>query len=152
MSCTGGAYHADAANSPEGGYARRMTGMRLFWVVLGGGIGSGARFALGTFLLERLGTGFPWGTLAVNLIGSALLAALVHVSVATELVSADLRTGLAAGVLGGFTTYSAFSQETFAYLQDGAWGMVAVYVGVTVVGCLAACLFGYGVARWLVGS
>lgn len=126
--------------------------MRLFWVVLGGGIGSGARFALGTFLLERLGTGFPYGTLAVNLIGSALLAALVHVSVATEWVSEGLRTGLAAGVLGGFTTYSAFSQETFAYLQDGAWGMVVAYVGLTVFGCLVACLFGYGVARWFVGS
>ncbi len=129
-----------------------MTGIRLLWVFLGGGLGSSARFALGTLLVERFGTGFPYGTLAVNLLGSALLAALVHVSVATQLVSADLRVGLAAGVLGGFTTYSAFSQETFAYLQDGAVGLAAAYAGATVVGCLVACLVGYGAARSLVGG
>ncbi len=119
---------------------------------LAGGLGSVARFALGTLALERFGGAFPYGTLAVNLIGSGLLAALVHVSLATSAVSADLRIGLAAGFLGGFTTYSAFSQETFAYLQDGAWGIAAAYVALTLVGCLLACLLGYGVARWLVGG
>jgi len=126
--------------------------MRLGWVFLGGGLGSAARFLIGTFLLERLGAAFPFGTLAVNLIGSALLAALVHLSLATDAVSADLRIGLAAGVLGGFTTYSAFSQETFAYLQDGASGMAGAYVAITLVGCLLACLLGQSVARWLVGG
>ena len=129
-----------------------MTGTRLLLVFLGGGLGSGARLALGTVLIDRFGTGFPYGTLAVNLIGSALLAALVHVAVATHAVSADLRVGLAAGVLGGFTTYSAFSQETFAFLQDGAWSLGATYVAVTVIGCLCACLVGQGVARWFVGG
>lgn len=129
-----------------------MTGTRLLWVFLGGGLGSCARFAIATLAGERFGTGFPYGTLTVNVVGSALLAALVHVSVASELVSADLRVGLAAGVLGGFTTYSAFSQETFAYLQDGAFGLAAAYVALTVVGCLVACLVGYGAARSLVGG
>ncbi len=129
-----------------------MTAARFWWVFLGGGLGSGARYVIGTLLLERLGEAFPFGTLAVNLIGSALLAALVHVSLVTDAVSADLRLGLAAGVLGGFTTYSAFSQETFMYLQDGAWGMVAGYVAITLIGCLGACLLGQSVARWLVGG
>ena len=129
-----------------------MTAIRFGWVFLGGGLGSGARYLIGTFLVERLGAAFPFGTLAGNLIGSALLAALVHVSIATAAVSADLRIGLAAGFLGGFTTYSAFSQETFTYLQDGAWSLGATYVAVTVIGCLCACLLGQGVARWLVGG
>lgn len=129
-----------------------MTALRLWWVFLGGGLGSGARYLIGTFLLERLGAAFPFGTLAVNLIGSALLAALVQVSFATDAVSAELRIGIAAGFLGGFTTYSAFSVETFAYLQDGAWGLVAGYVAVTLIGCLCACLLGQSVARWLVGG
>lgn len=129
-----------------------MTSLRLVWVFLGGGLGSAARFAIGTVLLERLGAALPYGTLAVNLIGSALLAALVHVSLATSAVSADLRIGLAAGFLGGFTTYSAFSQETFAYLQDGAWGIGTAYVALTVLGCLAASLLGHSAARWLVGG
>jgi CrcB protein len=129
-----------------------MSAMRIGWVFLGGGLGSAARFLVGTLLLERLGAAFPYGTLAVNLLGSALLAALVHVSLATTAVSADLRIGLAAGFLGGFTTYSAFSQETFAYLQDGAWGIGSAYVAITLVGCLLACLLGQSVARWLVGG
>jgi len=64
-----------------------MTAMRIGWVFLAGGIGSAARFWLGTLLLERFGAAFPFGTLAVNLLGSALLAALVHVSLATDAIS-----------------------------------------------------------------
>jgi CrcB protein len=67
-------------------------------------------------------------------------------------VSTDLRIGLAAGLLGGFTTYSAFSQEAFAYLQDGAWAIGAAYVAITVLGCLLASLLGHGAARWIVGG
>ena len=129
-----------------------MNAMRFGWIFLAGGLGSGARYLVGAFFLERLGAGFPFGTLAVNLIGSALLAALVHVSLATDAVSSELRLVLAAGFLGGFTTYSAFSHETFTYLLDGAWGMGAAYVALTLVGCLAACLLGQSAARWLVGG
>jgi CrcB protein len=129
-----------------------VSAARIGWVFLAGGLGSAARFAIGTFALERFGGVFPYGTLAVNLIGSALLAALIHVSLATSAVSTDLRITLGAGFLGGFTTYSAFSQETFAYLQDGAWAIGAGYVALTVLGCLLACLLGYGAARWLVGG
>jgi len=129
-----------------------MNGVRIWWVFLGGGLGSVARFAMGTFVIERLGAGFPFGTLTVNLIGSALLAALVHVSLAGDAISPTLRLGLATGFLGGFTTYSAFSEETFAFLQSGAWGTAAGYVAVTVIGCLAACLAGQSAARWLVGG
>ena len=129
-----------------------MTAMRFAWVFLGGGLGSVARFTVGSLLLQRLGAGFPYGTLTVNLIGSALLAALVHVALASEAISPTLRIGLATGFLGGFTTYSAFSEETFAFLQSGAWGVAAAYVAITVLGCLAACLAGQGAARWLVGG
>jgi len=129
-----------------------MTAMRFLWVFLGGGLGSAARFAVGSMLLERLGAGFPFGTLAVNLIGSALLAALVHVALAGDAISTELRLGLATGFLGGFTTYSAFSEETFAFLQGGAWGVAAAYVAVTVLGCLAACLVGQSTARWVLGG
>lgn len=129
-----------------------MSGMRILWVFLGGGLGSVARFAVGTFAIERLGAGFPYGTLAVNLIGSALLAALVHVALAGEAISPGLRLGLATGFLGGFTTYSAFSEETFAFLQSGAWGVATAYIAVTVIGCLAACLAGQSAARWILGG
>jgi len=129
-----------------------MTTTRLLWVFLAGGLGSGARYAIGAILLERFGAAFPTGTLAVNLLGSALLAALVHVSFASNAVSPELRLALGSGFLGGFTTYSAFSEETFTYLQNGAWVIGVGYVAVTLIGCLAACLVGQSVARWLVGG
>jgi CrcB protein len=129
-----------------------MSAVRFLWVFLGGGLGSIARFAVGSVLIERLGAGFPFGTLAVNLIGSALLAALVHVALAGDAISPTLRLGLATGFLGGFTTYSAFSQETFAFLQSGAWGVAVAYAAVTLFGCLAACLAGQSAARWILGG
>lgn len=119
---------------------------------LGGGLGSVARFALGTLLLERFGVAFPFGTLAVNVIGSALLAALTELSLSGVALSVDLRIALSVGFLGGFTTYSAFNQETFAYLQDGAWAIGAGYAAVTVLGCFVASIAGYFAARWLVGG
>jgi hypothetical protein len=64
-----------------------MSATRFMWIFIGGGLGSVARFAVGSVLLARLGAGFPFGTLAVNLIGSALLAALVHVALAGDAIS-----------------------------------------------------------------
>ncbi|MEX2207826.1 MAG: fluoride efflux transporter CrcB [Myxococcota bacterium] len=129
-----------------------MTATRLWWIFVAGGFGSAARYLLSGFVLERLGTAFPFGTLAVNLIGSFLLSALVHVALATELVSPTLRIALATGFLGGFTTYSTFSHETFVLLQEGAWAQGSLNVTVTVVGCLTACLLGQAAGRWLAGG
>ncbi len=122
------------------------------WVFLAGGLGSGLRYWIGSFLLERFPTALPLGTLAVNLLGSALLAALVVVSLETDAVPPGLRIALGAGFLGGFTTYSAFSVETLALLQDGAWVLGTGYAAATLVGCLVACLVGQVVARWLLGG
>jgi CrcB protein len=124
-----------------------MSTMRLGWVFLGGGLGSGARYLLGAFLLERFGAGFPFGTLAVNLIGSVLLAALVHVALATDSVSDELRIGLSAGFLGGFTTYSAFAYETITLLEQGRATAAAVYVGLTTLVATGAAFAGLAIGR-----
>ncbi len=78
---------------------------RFFWICVGGAIGTGARYLLSGWVLARLGTSFPYGTLAVNVIGSFLLGALMHLSLATAAVSPTLRAVLAIGVMGGFTTW-----------------------------------------------
>ena len=129
-----------------------MTAMRLWWIFLAGGLGSAARYLLSGWVLERLGTAFPFGTLAVNLIGSFLLSAILHVGLATELISPMLRIALTTGFLGGFTTYSTFSHETLVLLQEGAWAQGGVNVMLTVVGCLASCLLGQATGRWLTGG
>ena len=124
---------------------------RLFWVCLGGAFGSGARYLLSGWVLDRFGPAFPSGTLAVNTIGSFLLGALMFLGVEAGTLSPTLRLALTTGVMGGFTTYSTFSYETMRYLQDGAWALALLNVVVTVVGCLVACFLGWAAAHLLTG-
>lgn len=124
---------------------------RLFWICLGGAIGSGARYLLSGWVLDRFGPAFPSGTLAVNTLGSFLLGALMFLGVEAGMLSPTLRLALTTGVMGGFTTYSTFSYETMRYLQDGAWALALLNVLVTVVGCLAACFLGWAAAQLLAG-
>jgi CrcB protein len=125
---------------------------RLLWICLGGAVGSGARYLVSTWVLGTLGPAFPWGTLAVNAIGSFLLGALMHVGLSTDLLSPTLRLALSTGVLGGFTTYSTFNYETLQYVRDGALRLAALNVGTTVILCLAAGLLGLAAARALFGG
>jgi CrcB protein len=125
---------------------------RLLWICLGGAVGSGARYLVSTWVLGTLGPAFPWGTLAVNAIGSFLLGALMHVGLSTDLLSPTLRLALSTGVMGGFTTYSTFNYETLQYVRDGALRLAALNVGTTVILCLAAGLLGLAAARALFGG
>ncbi len=125
--------------------------MNLLLLVLGGGIGAGGRYSLGGWLHGQLGSGFPWGTFAVNALGS-LMIGLVFGLAQAKSISPGTTMFLAVGVLGGFTTFSAFSYETMRLLANGsigasflnaagqfAVGLVADYAGfVTVRGLLGA--------------
>jgi CrcB protein len=124
---------------------------RLLWICLGGAVGSGARYLLSGWVLDRLGPAFPSGTLAVNALGSFLLGALMFLGVEAGMLSPTARLALTTGVMGGFTTYSTFSYETMRYLQDGAWTLALLNVVATVVGCLAACFLGWTAAHRLAG-
>ena len=94
--------------------------LRFFWICLGGAAGTGARHALSGRVLAALGTGFPYGTLAVNVIGSFLLGAIMQVALGTNAIPPALRLALTTGSLGGFTTYSTFNYETLRYFQSRA--------------------------------
>ena len=122
---------------------------KLLWVCLGGAAGSGARYLLTGWIQERTGTGFPWGTLGVNVSGSFLLGVVVQFASGTRSLSPTAQATLTIGVLGGFTTYSTFNQETLTRLQQGSWALAAANLLATVVGCLVAGLLGQAVARSL---
>lgn len=124
---------------------------RFLLVCLGGAIGSGARYLTSLWAAAAFGIAFPYGTLIVNLGGSLLLGALMHMATATELLTPELRLLLTTGVMGGFTTYSTFNYETTAYFREGAWGMGALNIALTVAGCLVAGLIGLAIARALFG-
>lgn len=122
--------------------------MKLLLIACAGGaLGSGARYLLSLWVSGLTGSTFPWGTIAVNVIGSFALALVLQAGIATGGLSDTVRIGLATGVLGGFTTYSTFNYETVRYLQLGQWGAAATNVGLTLVACLVAGLLGILVAR-----
>ncbi|HEU5077325.1 MAG TPA: fluoride efflux transporter CrcB [Polyangiaceae bacterium] len=122
---------------------------RLFWVCLGSGLGGGARYLVSLGITRLLGQSFAYGTLTVNTIGSFLIGVLMYLGVTGTALSPVLRLALTTGVLGGFTTYSTFSYETFRYLQEGAWWTALVNVMVTLLGCLLATFLGWTLSKWL---
>lgn len=126
--------------------------LRFVLICLGGAAGTGARYILSGWTAKTLGPSFPYGTLAVNMLGSFLLAGLMYVGTETTAMSPTLRLTLTTGVMGGFTTYSTFSYETMKYFEDDAWLIGGLNVLVTVLGCLGACVFGVIVAKWMLGQ
>jgi CrcB protein len=113
----------------------------LLIVMIGGAIGAGLRHLVGVAALARLGPGFPWATLTVNLAGGLAMGVLAGWLVRAG-GSEPTRLFAAVGVLGGFTTFSAFSLETFSMLQRGDYGIAALYVSASVIG--AVLLLGLG--------
>lgn len=124
---------------------------RFLWICLGGAIGTGARYLLSGWVQRVTGAGFPYGTLAVNVIGSFLLCLLMQIGLSTDLLPPTLRVVLATGVMGGFTTYSAFNYETLRFLQEDAWLLAFVNLGVMLAACLMAGWLGFVTGRMLGG-
>ncbi len=124
--------------------------VRLLSVCAGGAIGSGARFLLATWATRAGPHGFPTGTLVVNLAGSFVVGVVMHLSLKSTVVSADLRLFLVAGVAGGFTTYSSFSYETIALYQQGSHGLALANIGGTLFGCFTATVLGMLAAQLVV--
>jgi CrcB protein len=130
-----------------------MAGMaRFLWICLGGAVGTGARYLLSGWMLRTAGPGFPWGTLAVNVIGSFLLGLIMQVSLATGLIQPTLRLTLTTGLMGGFTTYSTFNYETLQYFQQSDWLAACANLATTVIVCLAVGALGVFTGRLLTGS
>jgi CrcB protein len=121
----------------------------LVWVILGGGIGSGARYLVGLWALQRFGPSFPYGTAIVNLAGCFALGVVAHLA-STLSWTPEARAAAIAGLLGGFTTYSSFNHETLMLMANGAAASALANVAVTVAGGLAAGWLGLVVARQLV--
>ena len=125
---------------------------RFLLVCVGGAVGTAARYLVATAAPRLFGTSFPYGTLAVNVVGSFLLGVIMHVGLTTTLISPTTRIVLATGVMGGLTTYSTFNYETLEFLRDGAVWLAGLNVAATIVLCLFAGAMGVVFARWLLGS
>jgi len=108
----------------------------LLLVALGAAVGAPARYLTDRALRRRFGDGFPWGTLAVNIVGSGVLGALAGVSTATHAL-------VGVGFCGALTTYSTFGYETIRQLEDGAYRKAFANVTVSVVAGVGAAALGH---------
>lgn len=124
--------------------------LQLVLVALGGALGSVARF-LGSGAVHRLfpGLAFPVGTLAVNVAGSLVIGLIGGLAEGRQFLVPDLRVFLLTGVLGGFTTFSAFAFESLGLGLDGAWTRLVLNVGAQLLLGLGAAWAGYGLGRAL---
>jgi CrcB protein len=116
--------------------------MNLVWyVAVGSAVGGASRFLLSSFIQQRAGT-FPVGTLIINITGSLILGFLMRYALGSTSVSAEMRALLTTGFCGGYTTFSTFSYETIALMEDGDYRRAAIYVIASVVLSLAATFLG----------
>ncbi|RED16929.1 fluoride efflux transporter CrcB [Parasphingopyxis lamellibrachiae] len=119
----------------------------LLLVMAGGAIGAGLRFLVGRFTLHQFGPGFPWGTLTVNLAGGLAMGLLVGLLARFGSGGEGWRLFVGVGILGGFTTFSAFSLEVTNMIERGAVGLAAGYALVSVIGSVVALFAGLWLVR-----
>ena len=112
--------------------------MRVFLIGIAGAVGALARYGIGVATGTRT---FPVATLGINLFGSFLLGLLLHR--APVRLSEDTRLALGVGLLGAFTTFSTFTNETLALARDGRIGTAVLYLSLSIVGGLTAAAIGY---------
>lgn len=120
----------------------------LIYVMLGGAVGSLARYLSMSFIGKMFGANFPYGTLAVNIFGSFFMG--VWIATMANLLPSrakDLHLLFAVGVLGGFTTFSTFSLDVYYLAERGEYGQAGVYIFSSVLLSLAALAFGIFLVR-----
>ncbi|HAC58210.1 MAG TPA: fluoride efflux transporter CrcB [Rhodobiaceae bacterium] len=119
----------------------------IFAVAVGGAIGATGRYLFNLQMLRLLGPNFPWGTFGVNVIGSLIMGLVAGLFALRFDVSPEMRSFITTGILGGFTTFSAFSLDAANMIERGQTGLAALYIGGSVVLGLAGLFFGLWIAR-----
>lgn len=117
-------------------------------ITLGGIVGTLARYFMQGFVQPK-GDIFPWGTLAINILGSFALGVIMRLATGSAIITPQMRGGLTIGFCGAFTTMSTFSYETVALMSDGEYWRAGLYGGSTIIGCLTATAFGMALASRL---
>lgn len=123
--------------------------LQLFAIAVGGAIGAVLRFGLSTSVYRWLGRDFPYGTLTVNVIGSLLIGFLATLFIDRLMLSVEWRTAILVGFIGAFTTFSTFSLETLALMENGEPLRALLNILLSVVLCLSATWIGLTLGRQL---
>lgn len=127
--------------------------MRMILILaIAGALGTISRYGLSGFVQRINGTGFPYGTMVVNLTGCFLIGLLMTIALNTDYISPTIRTAITIGFLGAFTTFSTFGYETFSYIASGSWLTAGLNVLLNVIPGIIAVFLGIIIARALVGG
>lgn len=116
--------------------------LRIIFLIVFGALGTLARYGLDGWIQYRVGSVFPAGTLAINVLGCLILGVIGQFGLNHITMSPDLRIGLTIGLMSGFTTFSTFGWDTVRMLEEGEWAKASIYVGASVVGGLIAMMLG----------
>lgn len=119
----------------------------VLMAAMGGAVGAAGRYLVGVGALKIFGAGFPWGTLIVNVAGSLIMGLMIETVALRYPISNEMRTFLATGVLGGFTTFSAFSLDFAVLMERKAQGLAVIYLGASVGLSVIALFAGLYIAR-----
>lgn len=119
----------------------------LLSVAAGGAVGALGRYLVMSGVGHWLGSGFPYATLAVNIIGSFILGVLVEIMALSWSPNPEVRAFIVVGVLGAFTTFSTFSLDTVALIERGAFLATLVYIGASVIICVSGFFAGMHLIR-----
>ena len=124
--------------------------MQVVLLIAGfGALGCLARYFVSGWVYDLFGRSFPYGTFAVNILGAFVIGLVMEFGMRSTLLPVSLRIGLTIGFLGGLTTFSTFSYETFRLLEEGDFFVAAANVLVSVVVCLFFTWLGIHTARYL---
>jgi len=122
---------------------------RLLLIALGGALGTALRYLTSILAARWFGAEFPYGTLIVNLSGAFVIGVVQQIGTQTVLIPDNVRLFLTTGMMGGLTTYSAFSYETVQLMELGSWHQAWINVVVTTTICLSLCFLGIATGRLL---
>jgi fluoride exporter len=119
-----------------------------FWIAIGSALGGMARYWCSGIAARLIGETFPWGTIIVNIVGSFIIGFFATLTGPDGRIFADTLTRqfVMIGFCGGYTTFSSFSLQTLALLQDGEWLLASANIALSVIACLLAVWAGYALA------
>lgn len=121
--------------------------VKIIYLGIFGGLGCISRYLVSGWVYNLFGRTLPYGTLAVNVVGSFLLGLIMEASLRSTLLSPELRIGITVGFMGGFTTFSTFSYETVRLIEEGSLVAAGANVLLNVTVCIAAAVAGIYLAR-----
>lgn len=123
---------------------------KIFSLFIAGGLGTVTRYFVSGWAYHFFGSGFPFGTIATNILGSFLVGIIMPTALSTSLFSPDMRLTITFGFLGGFTTYSGFNYETIDFFTRGDYGKGTLYISVMFVACIVSGALGLMLAKRMI--